>query len=119
MDIRTFAAAGTLALLAAACGRGDGDTIMGEGANPLTAEQVDAALGPETNGAATGAQVGTAQPAQVEEAVEDAQAVEPDRPGAPAPRTAPRPAPPPPTEEPESEADPAPPETSNAIGNEQ
>jgi len=47
MDIRRLAGAGALMLAIAACGSGDEDALMGAGANALTPQQVDAALGPE------------------------------------------------------------------------
>ena len=71
MDIRKFAGAGALMLAIAACGRGDEDALMGRGANALTPEQVDAALGPDV--ANESGEPGNASEAQ---ALEDSEAAE-------------------------------------------
>src|SRR5687768_6882887 len=108
MDIRYFAGASALMLAIAACGSGDG-AIMGEGANALTPEQVDAALGPEiANEAGVPANTADAQAVEERDAVEATDEAEPV--AAPPPE---RPARPEPGEEAEESA----PETGTPADN--
>jgi len=76
-----LAGAAALILAVAACG-GDEDALMGEGANALTPQQVDAALGPELEN--EGGAPANATPAdsalEEREAVEAAEEAEPAAP---------------------------------------
>ena len=104
MDIRKLAGAGALMLAIAACGSGDEDALMGVGANALTPEQVDAALGPELGN--EGSLPANDSEKEVVEQIEAVQAVEEAEP--------PRPARPQPAEGPETDDETEPPEEDQA-----
>jgi len=67
-----------MAICVAACGSGDEDALMGRGANSLTPEQVEAALGPDiANEAGEPGNASEDQALEKSEAVQAADAAEP------------------------------------------